>query len=235
MQVPCPTCGRMRHNLGQHYRWSERCRAAARALEASDEEEAPGHEPDALDALLDDAAACDVADGLASLKYERGFKRPDVDAAKTFAGVVAKRTRQIAFESLQGLLPPDVTRGEFDAGMQAAEAKSFAGIATEQQEMAYLRRTLPLLELRTAELGEDHRVVTVNAIDATIRLIQEHPAVREAMIAKSEEWKQGDKWKQTESGTIDHMDKGSVMRFHEHAMRPAGPDEVHGAPHLPKL
>ena len=79
---------------------------------------------------------------------------------------------------MQGLLPPDVTRGEFDAGMQAAEAKSFAGIATEQQEMAYLRRTLPLLELRTAELGEDHLVVTVNAIDSTIRLIQEHPAVR---------------------------------------------------------
>ena len=96
------------------------------------------------------------------------------------------------------------------------------------QEMAYLRRTLPILNLRTADLGEDHRVVTVSAIDATIRLLQEHHAVCEAMVAKSEEWKKGDKWRQSESGMIDHMDKGSVMRFHEHVMRPAGPDEVSG-------
>ena len=55
---------------------------------------------------------------------------------------------------------------------------------------------------------------------------QEYPAVCEGMVAKSEEWKRGHKWKQTEMGSIDHMDKGSVMRFHPHVMRPAGPDEV---------
>mgnify|MGYP006879006733 FL=1 len=227
LRVPCPCCGNLYANLAQHNRWSERCRARSLALEASDNEDTPAHESDAaLDALLDDAAACDIADGLASLKYERSFKRPDVVAAKDFAGIVGKRTREIAFESLQGLLRPDITRSEFDECMQAAEAKSFNGIATEAQEMAYLKRTLPMLDVRTADLGEDHRVVTVSAIDATIRLIQEHPAVCKAMIAKSEEWKKGDKWKQTETDTIDHMDKGSAMRFHPHAMRPAGPDEV---------
>ena len=75
------------------------------------------HQPGQLDALLNDAAACDVADGLASLKYERGFKRPDVVAAKDFVAIVGKRTREIAFESLQGLLRADVTRGEFNAIM----------------------------------------------------------------------------------------------------------------------
>ena len=225
-RAPCPTCGKLRSNLAQHYRWHERCRAASLALEASDDEDVPVQESGALDALLNNAAACDVADGLASLKYDRGFKRPDVVAAKDFSAIVGKRTREIAFESLQGLLRPDVARDEFDAQMQAAEAKAFDGVATEQQEMAYLRRTLPILPLRTTDLGEDHRVVTVSAIDATIRLIQEHVAVQEQMIAKSEEWKKGDKWKQAESGTIDHMDKGSAMRFHPHVMRPASPDEV---------
>ena len=36
---------------------------------------------------------------------------------------------------------------------------------------------------------------------------------------------QGDKWRKLETETIDDIDKGSVMRNHEHLMRPARPDE----------
>ena len=50
--------------------------------------------------------------------------------------------------------------------------------------------------------------------------------MRDAMIEKSEEWKKWDKWKKTETETLSDMDRGSVMRFHEHLMRPARPDEV---------
>ena len=123
MLVPCPWCGRRYTNLGQHYRWSERCHAASLALEASDEEDSVKEQGE-LEALLDDAAACDVADGLASLKYEHGFNRPDVVAAKSFANTVGKRTRECAFESLQGVLRPDVTRSEFEC----AVARTKAGI-----------------------------------------------------------------------------------------------------------
>ena len=42
----------------------------------------------------------------------------------------------------------------------------FKGVDTAAQEKAYLKSTLPMLEPRVAELGEGHRVVSVNALDA---------------------------------------------------------------------
>ena len=86
---------------------------------------------------------------------------------------------------------------------------------------------MPMLKPRIAELGEGHRVVTVNVIDAVIRLVQTHKGVRDHMISKSEEWKSGDtsKWQQAETGTIRGMDDGSVMRKHPHLMRPAAAGE----------
>ena len=50
--------------------------------------------------------------------------------------------------------------------------------------------------------------------------------MRERMIEKSDEWKRGDKWRKQETGKIDDMDKGSVMRNHPHLMRPASSDEA---------
>lgn len=178
-----------------------------------------------LEALLQDEAACQVADGLAHLQYERGFQRPDIEAAKNFAEVVAKRTRQNAFGELKDLLRSGVERSDVDEALGASQVKAFKGVATAAQEQAYLRRTLPMLKPRVAELGEGHRVVTVNVLDAVVRLLQTHKVVRDHMISKSEEWKCGDKWQQPETGTIRDMDNGSVMRNHAHLMRPAAADE----------
>ena len=58
-----------------------------------------------------------------------------------------------------------------------------------------------------------------------IRLIQEHPVVCAQIIAKSEEWKRGDKWKKAETGKISSIDDGSIMRNHSDLMRPAAPGE----------
>ena len=102
-----------------------------------------------------------------------------------------------------------------------AEAQTFDGISTEKQEAAHLRRSLPLLRVREVELGGGHRVVSLSVIDATIRLLQEDRLVRDAMVAKSDEWKRGTAWKQPESECLDDIDKGSVMRNHPHLMRPA--------------
>ena len=110
--------------------------------------------------------------------------------------------------------------------MRGAEAKAFDGIATEKQEKAYLRRTLPMLETRITELGEGHRVVSVNALDAIVRLLQEHKNVRDQCIAKSDEWKRGEHWQEkVPPDVLDDMDCGSVMRNHPHLMRPAAPGE----------
>jgi hypothetical protein len=178
-----------------------------------------------LEELLQDDAARQVANALAHLRYERGFQRPDVQAAKAFAKVVAKRTRQDAFHELKDLLRSGVERSDVDEALEAAQLKAFRGVETVAQEQAYLRRTLPMLHPRLAELGEGHRVVTVSVLDAVIRLLQMHKGVRDHTIAKSEEWKRGDKWKQPEMGKFSDMDCGSVMRNHEHLMRPAAPGE----------
>lgn len=112
------------------------------------------------------------------------------------------------------------------AALQSVQANAFKGVETEKKEKALMRSMMPTLETRVAELGEGHRVVTVNALDAVVRLLQEHKEVRDEMIAKSERWKMGDCWKMTEPPEkIDEMDCGSVMRLHPHLMRPAGPGE----------
>lgn len=111
------------------------------------------------------------------------------------------------------------------AALEGAGDKAFEGIATEAQEKAYLKRNLPMLDVRMTELGDGHRVASVNVNDAIIRLLQENHKVYERAHAKSEAWKKGDKWKVLETETLDDIDKGSVMRNHAHLMRPAGPDE----------
>jgi hypothetical protein len=88
-----------------------------------------------------------------------------------------------------------------------------------------MRGTLPMLDVRTTELGEGHRVASINLTDAIVRLLQEDAGVRQQMVSKSEEWKLGEKWKQPPPDVIREMDEGSVARNHAHLMRPAGPGE----------
>ena len=123
LQELCPRCGRGFYRLATHLAQSPECKELADALAAEENEPADEPNENFFDAFLEDSAACEVADGLASLKYERGFQRPDIEAAKAFAGVVGKRTRDNAFPSLQGLLQPGVDRRAFDAGaLPAAES-----------------------------------------------------------------------------------------------------------------
>ena len=109
--------------------------------------------------------------------------------------------------------------------MEQSESKAFDGVKTEKQLKGYLKRTLPTLEVRTTELGDGHRVASVNLLDAATRLLEEHQVVQEAAIKKSEAWKKGDKWKKLETEKLGEVDSGSVMRNHAHLMRPAAPDE----------
>lgn len=118
-RTQCPGCGKLYANVESHYTQRPACKAVAYCEDADDSEgEQPAEEQEiteVLESFLDDAAACDVADGLAELKYERGFQAPDVAAAKRFAGVVGKRTRDHAFKLLQGCTIQD--RDDFDTGV----------------------------------------------------------------------------------------------------------------------
>ena len=57
--------------------------------------------------------------------------------------------------------------------LESAADEAFKGVETEAKEKAYLKRNLPMLNVRTAELGNDHRVASVNVNDAIIRHLQE--------------------------------------------------------------
>ena len=111
----CPSCKRVFARLRTHLAADQECQARVDATERDNQENRPP-ENGVLDSFLEDADACEVADGLTDLKYERGFQRPDIEAAKQFAGIVAKRARAIAFTAMQGLLRPDVDRVTFEAG-----------------------------------------------------------------------------------------------------------------------
>ena len=65
---------------------------------------------------VDDAAVGDMAFALASLKYDRGMRRPDIEAAKGLSDAAGKRTREMAFGHLQQLLRPGVDQADVIAG-----------------------------------------------------------------------------------------------------------------------
>ena len=277
VRTQCPCCHKLFENHASHQGQAPACKAYVQAIEDSDDD-MPGlceveSDDDDVQEALNYAEAAEVAEGLATLKYERGFQRPDVDAAKAFAGVACERTSKLAYSHLQHLLRPEVDPADVAAGeaaptrnanqagtvvrtpiarivpeaslsstsprnstgsltcasplfaaVQAAGANVFKGVETAAKEKAYLKKTLPMLEPRVAELGEGHRVVSVNALDAIERLLREDSDVRKAVIAKSEEWKKGEKW-QTTAEEYRDMDDGSVARHHAHLMRPAAPGE----------
>lgn len=114
----CTGCGLFFANHDNHRRRSNCVPAGALVLcEDADEDPSTGcPQDDFLTGMPDDAAAADVAMGLAGLTYERGFQRPDVEAAKVFAGVVGKRTREVAFDKLKGLLKEGIEPADVSAG-----------------------------------------------------------------------------------------------------------------------
>ena len=212
----CNGCGRLVGNHENHRRFSGCAPPAALTFCQPAEEECEEPKGEDVFSAADDTAAADVALGLAELKYERGFQRPDVDAAKKFAGVVGKRTHEMAFDRLKGLLRDDVDPADVFAGLcifappaaldqhfaarlalfafvwlarrmththpfpcafsalQSAGADAFKGVETEAKHQAYLKRNLPMLDVRVSKFqGCDHQIASVNVNDAIIRMLQE--------------------------------------------------------------
>lgn len=121
VRTSCPCCHKLFTNHEVHQGRKPACKAYVDALLDSDDGEPAGvldqpESHDAVQAALDRAEAAEVAEGLATLKYERGFQRPDVDAAKAFVGVAIKRTSELAYSHLKHLLRPDVDQADMAAG-----------------------------------------------------------------------------------------------------------------------
>ena len=224
VRTACPGCRKPFACHAQHLRQDARCAALVAALECGECDDPEPEAPSQVQLMLErDSGAFEVAEGLAELRYNRNMNNPQVEAAKQLAHVAAKRSREQAFGQLQHLLRPGVSAADVEAALAAANP--FEGVKTRKTETAVLKQHYPLLETRVTNLGDGHRVVGVNAVDAIIRLLRENAEVRRQMIAKSEEWKRGDEWRVT-SARLDNIDQGSAFRQHPHLMRPATPDEA---------
>lgn len=210
----------------QHLRQQKHCAAiVARDCGDCDSEPAAPAAPSQVQLMLEhNEGALNVAEGLAELRYNRNLNGPEVEAAKQLARVANKRSREQAFGQLQHLLQPGVRAADVEAALAAADP--FEGVETRKKETALLKQHYPMLETRITNLGDGHRVVGVNVLDAIIRLLRENPEVRRQMFTKSDEWKRGEFWRKS-STRLDHLDQGSACRNHPHLMRPATPDEAH--------
>ena len=122
-RTPCPGCRGLFDNHDNHRRQSKCGQLTFALAQYCDEEPVQATrscpEDNFLPGFDDDAAAGDVAFALADLKYGCGFQRPDVDAAKSLASAVGKRTREMAFDHLKDLLRPGVDSMDVMADLSA--------------------------------------------------------------------------------------------------------------------
>lgn len=114
---------------------------------------------------------------------------------------------------------------------QALEADVFDGLKTQKQETAYATENIPYLEPRHVDVGMKENVesvVSFDVADLLQRRLLHDKAFRQRVIAKSEEWKKGQKWctQPSETGILSDIDDGTAARYHPHLMRPATVDEA---------
>ena len=168
-RTTCRGCGRHFSNHDNHRRRSGCKGGVPLDVDAEDADEAES-------LFVDDVAvSSEVALSVAGLKYERGFHRPDVNAAKEFAAVICKRSRELAYDALRHILQPSATPVDVVAALETLGGKLYAGIETEKQEVAHLKRILPMLDVRVTNISDGldrHRVVSVDVNEAIIRLLQ---------------------------------------------------------------
>jgi hypothetical protein len=92
-------------------------------------------------------------------------------------------------------------------------------------ELKFAKMDVPYLEPRVVNLnkvgaGKPENVVSFHMGALLERMLQNNSTLRKAIIAKSDEYKRGDKYQQKATEFADYTD-GSVARFHPHLLRPA--------------
>ena len=156
-RVPCAGCRRLFVNLEGHLSRAPECRAVVYSepdvVVDADADAAEDTVAQMMQSFMRDAAACEIANGLADLKYTHGFSRPDINAAKSFTGIVMKRLRGLAFTQLQGLLADNIDRAQFEAGKPASQR----GVAARERSPGCARAAGDLrFSARAAALGQEN-------------------------------------------------------------------------------
>ena len=97
-----------------------------------------------------------------------------------------------------------------------------------RMELAYAKKGVPYLEPRVVDLnpGGEHKepVVSFHMASLLERALQTDPEFRKTILAKSDDWKLGERYQQEATVLEDFVD-GSVARHHPHLLRPATEDE----------
>ena len=221
----CPDCGKPFQLLGRH-----KCRPvqpdhrlpATKIGSAVPEER--GTEQDAVGAMIEqDALREELSAKLLDARYEHGFDDGDIKVVKQVADFCMQHLRGTAHLSLQHLLRPGVTEDEVAAALGVTSA--FDGLETKQQEMAYATANVAYLKPREVELDDESMVVSFDIFDLIVRKLQNDAKFRKAVIAKSEEWKRGDKWCKPPEEKLSGIDDGIAARYHARLMRPATEEE----------
>ena len=222
-QLECSHCGdACRGSLEYHYRWNEACKKKRDAEVGICEP--CGDEDDELFITLMQVSEQQrsMADALSKLRYDRSFNGPDVEAAKVMARTAIRVHNARAAAALKHFLRPGVNADDVAAALDAAEHVDsvFSGVDTPKLEMAVLRKMHPFVEPRRVRLDADSLVVSFPLASLLTRMLQHNQKVREAVIAKSEEWKTGRLYRQAPE-SFSGLDSGTALRNHRGLMRKA--------------
>lgn len=219
----CAECGGGYSNLAMHLRYCE----GSKAPPTPPKEDA--HSPPAQLALdigcviSEETMRANVAGDLADMRFERGMDEPDIQMIKEKVRAWELELNETRVSQLRSLVREGVTDEELHSLL---DFDIFKGLATTRQELAYAKRNLPYIEPRINMITKTDIVVSFAVSDLIVRKMQHDMKFRQTVLAKSNEWKRGDKWCKPPERLSDISD-GIKARYHPHLMRPATEEEEH--------
>ena len=118
-----------------------------------------------------------------------------------------------------------VQRADVVSTITSVSDTIFDRLETAKQETREMCRSVPYLEPRCVDIGDGAQVASFDLADLIEHRLQNDTRYRQACLAKSDKWKEGDKWMQPPTGKLDDFDDAVEARFHPHLMRPAADEE----------
>jgi hypothetical protein len=162
-----------------------------------------------------------VARDLASLRFERGLGDADIKVIKE----MVLDWVQLSAESTSHLVSPFLKEGAAEDVKGFLAQNPFDGLHTVKQELAHAARNVPILEERVVNITKSDIVVTFDLVHLLERHLQHDARFLQQHLARSDEYKMGNKWKKNPEKLDDFTD-GIAARWHPHLLRPATAEEV---------
>ena len=226
----CPSCeAKVRPSgLSKHYYHSPLCNPNAPVAPAPVVPAVLNTVHDLVsDHLAADGLRHTIAWDLANLRSDRYLDAPTVHELKKCVNKWVLQHVDDAYVRCEELLLPGVSALDFT---ERIGTKLFAGIATEKTERAFAVRNMPYLAPRILEYpgagkAANRTVASFDVFDLVVRRMTHDKWYRETIMASSDEWKTGDRYRVGPTEIKDVMD-GVVARFHQWAHKKATKDEI---------